>query len=172
MRLCRFEPVLRSAGGHLAVYGPGTVVIDLIANHPNSRITAMTRFAVFARILADALRSGGIDPVHGPVPGEYCPGPQSISSEGRKIAGLGQRQIRHGYHLSAIVMLRDAEAVRMALEPAYRALGLQFNPATVGAAFDANPRFDIAAFEARLREILAGKMELAPARVPEPVNGD
>ena len=172
VHLFGFEPVLRSAGGHLAVYGPGTIAIDLIAAHQNPRITAMTRFVIFARLLADALRNGGLDPVHGPVPGEYCPGSQSISSKGRKIAGLGQRLTRCGYHLGAIVMLQNADDIRMTLQPAYRALGIPFNPATVGAACDANPAFDVMAFETRLRKNLEGSMELASVKGQELVNGD
>lgn len=166
-----FEPVLRPSGGHLAVYGPGTLVIDLVAAHPDPRKTAIRRSANFAGLLANALRNGGLEPALGAIPGEYCPGSQSISARGCKIAGLGQRLTTNGYHLGAIVMLQDSQAARIALRPAYHALGLPFDPASVGAACDVNPAFDAREFEVGLREILVRSLNLAQARSAELFNG-
>lgn len=133
-----FEPVVRPVGGHLAVYDEGSVVVHLWNRHPDPRRDLRERFAVAGAAVAAALADLGVPDVGvGPVPGEFCDGEWSVNVAGRaKLVGTGQRLFRTGFLFSAVVMAAGASAARDALTPAYDALGLPFDPATVGCVQD------------------------------------
>jgi octanoyl-[GcvH]:protein N-octanoyltransferase len=132
-----FAPVVRPAGGRLAAYHREALVLDLAAPHPAPHSGHRARFAAAAAALADGLRELGVDARPGPVPGEYCPGEFSVNARGAtKLVGTAQRLTRHGYLFSAVVLVGDPEPVRSALAAAYPLLGLDWDPATVGAVAD------------------------------------
>lgn len=135
-----YEPIIRPVGGHLALYGPGDLVVHLWAPHPDARSSIKERFASFGQHTATALRGLGTDARVGAVPGEYCTGEFSVNDAGRaKLAGTGQRLTRDGYLFSAVVMVQDAGPARAALEEAYALLGLDFRPESVGCVADSVP---------------------------------
>lgn len=135
-----FAPVIRPAGGRLAAYHRGALVLDLVARHPDARREFRERFALLGAHLAAALRTLGVPAGVGPVAGEYCPGEFSVHAGGTtKIVGTAQRLTRHGYLLSAVVLVTDPEPVRAVLVDAYAALGLEWRPASVGAVADHVP---------------------------------
>ncbi|GAB4100446.1 lipoyl protein ligase domain-containing protein [Sinomonas halotolerans] len=135
-----FEPIIRPVGGHLAVYGPGDLVVHLWAPHPDARSQIRERFMLFGEAVAGSLRELGVDTRIGAVPGEYCTGEYSVNRAGTaKLAGTGQRLTRHGYLFSAVLMVERADAARAALEEAYSLLGLEFAPESVGCVADAVP---------------------------------
>lgn len=157
-----FEPFIRPVGGHLAAYGPGDLVVHLWGPHPSARLGLRERFVLFGQALAGALRALGIDARIGPVPGEYCTGEFSVNDSGRvKLAGTGQRLTRHGYLLSAVIMVEGTAQVRPALQEAYAHLGLQLVPESVGCVADSAP----GATAVQLRHLLAGELQrlLLPA---------
>lgn len=135
-----WEAIVRPVGGHLAAYGTGSLVLHLWAPHPSPREGIRERFAVLSGAVADALRGLGADARVGPVPGEYCDGEFSVNAGGRaKLVGTGQRIVRGGFLWSAVVVVEDADAVCGMLVPAYRALGLDLDPTTVGGVADVLP---------------------------------
>ena len=135
-----FEPVVRPAGGRLAAYHRGSVVLDLVARHPEPRRHYRERFHAFGGCLAEALTGLGVDARLGPVPGEYCPGEFSINATGAtKLAGTAQRLAAHGYLFSAVLLVRDPEPVREVLRDAYPLLGLDWRPPTVGCVAEHSP---------------------------------
>ncbi|AMM30860.1 lipoate--protein ligase [Sinomonas atrocyanea] len=157
-----YASVIRPVGGHLAVYGPGDLVVHLWAPHPVSRLHIRERFELFGHGTARALRALGIDARIGSVPGEYCSGEYSINEAGTsKLAGTGQRITKHGYLFSAVVMVEEAGPARAALQEAYGLLGLEFSPASVGCVADSAP--GVTAEE--LGHLLAAELQhvLAPA---------
>ena len=92
------------------------------------------RFTLFADLLTGALRSLGVDAQLGPVPGEYCPGEFSINDgHGHKLVGTAQRLVRGAWLFGTVIVVEDADPVRSVLDEVYRALGLDWNPASVGA---------------------------------------
>ena len=155
-----FAPVTRPAGGRLAAYHEGALVLDLVARHPQARDAFRERFAVLGAQLAAGLRTLGVPAGVGPVPGEYCPGEFSVNATGTtKIVGTAQRLTRHGYLFSAVVLVTDPEPVRAVLVDAYAALGFDWRPASVGCVADHVPDVTVADVEDAL---LPGLHELLP----------
>ena len=98
------------------------------------------RFEATAELIARALRRLGVDARVGEVPGEYCPGRWSVNARGeRKLAGIGQRLIAAARTWAACSWSRTPPRVRRVLVPVYEALGLDWEPATVGAVADEAP---------------------------------
>lgn len=136
-RAAGFEPVVRLAGGRAAVFHEGTLAIAWAT--PATRPVAGTqeRFQLLAQIITRALIRLGVDARIGEVPGEYCPGAWSINARRRtKLAGIGQRMIAGGAHCGAVIVVSGSDLVREALEPAYAALELEWDPATAGSVAD------------------------------------
>jgi lipoate-protein ligase A len=134
-RAAGFGSVLRLAGGRAAVFHEGTVELAHAVPDPDPRPGIHARFEATAELVARALRGLGVDARVGEVPGEYCPGRWSVNAAGtRKLAGIGQRVISGGAHVGTVVVAEDGQAVRDVLEPVYRALSLDWDPATAAAA--------------------------------------
>ncbi len=67
----------------------------------------------------------------GEPPDSFCPGTHSLQATG-KIAGLAQR-VRRGVAVTAgVVVVSDHERIADVLEPVYDALGVPFDPNSVG----------------------------------------
>lgn len=147
-----FEPVVRPVGGRLAVYDEGSVVLHCTAGHPDPRLHVTRRFEVFAGLVADVLSDLGVPDVRiGRVPGEYCEGDWSVNAGGRaKLAGTGQRLNRRGYLFSAVLTVTGADRLRAVLVDAYRVLGLDLRPESVGAVQSWYPGIAVAEVEDRL----------------------
>jgi octanoyl-[GcvH]:protein N-octanoyltransferase len=129
-----FGSIVRLAGGRAAVFHEGTLELAHAVPDPDPRRGIHARFETTAELIADALRGLGVDARVGEVPGEYCPGRFSVNAGGaRKLAGIGQRVISGGAHVGTVLVVDDPTAVRRVLEPVYRALELDWDPATVGA---------------------------------------
>jgi lipoate-protein ligase A len=135
-----FEAVRRLAGGRAAVFHEGTVAFaHAVADSMPSRGTH-DRFREVAEMMVRALRGLGVDAHAGEIAGEYCPGEYSVNAGGRvKLAGIGQRIIKGGAHIGAVLVVSDADRVRDVLVPVYQALGLEWDPATVGGVDDEVP---------------------------------
>jgi octanoyl-[GcvH]:protein N-octanoyltransferase len=129
-----FGAVLRLAGGRAAVFHEGTLEVAHAAPSGDPRAGIHDRFEAEATLVCRALARLGVDARVGEVPGEYCPGRWSVNAGGtRKLAGIGQRVISGGAHVGTVIVVDDAAAVRDVLEPVYAALGLGWDPTTVGA---------------------------------------
>jgi lipoate-protein ligase A len=175
-----FEAILRLAGGRAAVFHEHTVELAHALPGEDVRSGVHDRFREAADRVAAALRALRVDAHVGEVPGEYCPGGYSVNARGRsKLAGVGQRLIRGGAHLGAVVVVEEADLVRDPLVPVYEALGLDWDPATAGSVAEEVPgaRFDevveaIRAEYAREYELVeaeldADTLELARRLAPE-----
>lgn len=155
-----FSPVLRPAGGRLAIYDSGALVIDLVAPHDRQKADPMTRFALFCDALKAALSDLGFPAEIGELPHEYCPGKYSLHVGGRKVVGVAQRMTRAGYHLGAIVVVGPATAARAAMSEAYPALGLMLDPNTVGSLAELRPETRHDDVERKVLERLGVLVEL------------
>lgn len=132
-----YAAVLRLAGGHAAVFHPGTLAFSWARPAPDAHLSIAPRFEEMVAVTLDALRALGVDARAGEVPGEYCPGEHSVNAGGRtKLMGVGQRVIRGGAHVGGVVVVRDAARVRDVLVPVYEALDLDWRPATAGSIED------------------------------------
>ncbi|WP_327010372.1 hypothetical protein OHA72_25825 [Dactylosporangium sp. NBC_01737] len=144
-------PVVRPQGGSLAVYHRGSVVIDHVYRTPDASRDPVERFRRFAALHASVLTGLGVDARIGAVAGEYCPGEYSVNIGGtRKVVGSAQRVTRDGWLFSSIVQVTGADALRGPLVVAYRQLGYDFDPDTVGTVQDDAPGVTVEAVTAAL----------------------
>ncbi|WP_395728508.1 biotin/lipoate A/B protein ligase family protein [Nakamurella sp.] len=158
-----FTPVRRGPGGRAAAYHRGALCLDHVSADVDARSDIRARFIGFGELLVDALRAVGTDARLGPMPGEYCPGEFSINDgHGRKLVGTAQRLVRGAWLFGTVIMVTGAEPVRSVLVDAYRALGLDWNPGTVGSVEDTVPGVTVADVQRAVLEGYARLGELTP----------
>jgi octanoyl-[GcvH]:protein N-octanoyltransferase len=185
-RALGFGAVERLAGGRAAVFHDGTIAFSWAIPDPSPREGIRGRFEVLAGIMVEAIRSLGVDARIGEVPGEYCPGEHSVNARGRtKLMGVGQRVIGRAAHVGGVVVVSGADSIREVLLPVYAALGLDWDPSTVGSLEDEVPELTweraesavVGAFSRRFElverelaeELLARARDLVPRHTVEPV---
>jgi lipoate-protein ligase A len=128
-----FEPFLRLAGGHAAVYAPSLLAFAWTRAAPDAGSGIEARFADIARRIVAALVALGVDARVGEVPGEFCPGHYSVNARGRvKLMGVGQRVVRGAAHVDGVLQVCDAPQVRDVLARVYAALDLELAPTSFG----------------------------------------
>ena len=132
-RAAGFAAVERLAGGRAAVFHEGTIAIARAYADPQPPKRTYARFEEMAEIITAVLSGLGVDARVGEVPGEYCPGAYSVNARGAaKLAGIGQRMIRGGAHMGGVVVASGGDEIARVLVPVYRALELDWEPATSG----------------------------------------
>jgi lipoate-protein ligase A len=165
-----FGAVERLAGGRAAVFHEGTVAFSWAIPDPSPREGIRSRFDLLAGIVAEALRSLGVDARVGEVPGEYCPGEHSVNARGeRKLMGVGQRVVARAAHVGGVVVVSGADRVRDVLLPVYAALGLSWNPATVGSVDEEVPGSAWDEVAGAILERFADRFDLDEGRLPDAV---
>jgi octanoyl-[GcvH]:protein N-octanoyltransferase len=168
-RAAGFAAVERLAGGRAAVFHQGTIAIARAYHDPQPPKRTYARFEETADLIADALRGLGVDARVGEVPGEYCPGAYSVNARGAtKLAGIGQRMIRGGAHLGGVVVASGGGEISRVLLPVYRALELDWDPATSGSVSDELGRdVDAGEIEEAVIAELAKRYELVDAELDQ-----
>ena len=158
-RALGFEPLVRKAGGRAAAYHRGCLVIDHVQPEADAIAASRHRFAYFGELLAAALRDAGVTAGMGEIPGEYCRGEYSVHGvpgyDGGarvKLVGTAQRVVSGAWLFSSVIVVEDSGPLREVLVQAYDALGLEWDPATAGAADDLVPGIRMEAVE---RAVLA-----------------
>ncbi len=135
-----FVPAIRRAGGRAAAYHPGTLIVDHIQRQDDAIAGAKARFGFFGDLFASALQSLGVDAGVGEIPGEYCPGEFSVfgrnATTSIKLVGTAQRVVSGAWLFSSVIVVQDSAPIRKVLLDCYAALGLDWDPATAGAAED------------------------------------
>jgi len=165
-RAAGFEPFLRLAGGHAAVYAREAVAFAWAIPAPDPRLGIAERFAEAAEVVAMALRALGVDARVGPVPGEYCPGSHSVNARGvAKLMGVGQRVIRGAAHVGGVVVAGGSARLRAVLGPVYAALSLPFVPEALGSVEDERAETGTDEVAEALLAELARRYELAAAAI-------
>jgi lipoate-protein ligase A len=161
-----YEPFIRPVGGRLAMYHEGCLVLDIYGCSSDPRPGTTRRFEIISDALARGLRRLGVDARVGEVPGEYCPGRWSVNANGsRKIVGTGQRLTRDAFLFTAVVVVGYAAPLALAMEMAYRELGYDFEPTTVGSIAEDAPGVTVAEAQEVLGDALAQVLPLDGADV-------
>ncbi len=156
-----FGVIERLAGGRAAVFHRETLAFSWAMPDPSPREGIRPRFEEIAAIMAEAFRSLGVDARVGEVPGEYCPGEHSVNARGRtKLMGVGQRVVAGAAHVGGVVVVTGAERIREVLIPVYRALELDWDPATAGSLEDEVPGTTWERAEAAVLDAFAFRYEL------------
>lgn len=139
-RAAGFEPVVRLAGGHAAVFLASSLAFAWASPDPEASLHIRPRFERLSGWIVAALRRLGLDAQVGELAGEYCPGEFSVHVAGRtKVMGVGQRVIRGGAHVGGVVTIAETERLRAVLVPIYEALELELRPETAGGLADFDP---------------------------------
>jgi octanoyl-[GcvH]:protein N-octanoyltransferase len=163
-----FTPAIRSAGGRAAAYHEQCLVIDEIVPARDAMADVDARFAAEAESQAQALRDLGVDARVGEVPGEYCPGRFTVNAGGQtKLIGAAQRIISGAWLFSSVVVVGDTRLVRDVLVDVYAALGLEWDPGSVGSVADELPGATVEVIRAALLEHLTARYRLVPSSVRE-----
>jgi lipoate-protein ligase A len=165
-----FEPLVRKAGGRAAAYHEGTLVVDHIEPHADAIAGSKSRFGFFGELLAQALRGVGVQAAVGEIPGEYCPGEFSVhgidSAEPThrvKLVGTAQRVVSGGWLFSSVIVVENSAPIRRVLTDSYAALGLDWDPATAGAANDLVPGLTVEDVQDAVIAAYAGHVSLKDA---------
>ena len=166
-----FATVVRAPGGRVVAYTEQSLVIDHIgvdADGDRVPIGLTARFESFGSLYAEALQRLGIDARIGEVPGEYCPGAQSINARGvAKIIGTAQRVVRAAWLFSAVVIISDRERLQQILTTVHRHLELPFDQASVGAVDQEIPGTGVSAVERSVLAGFAARYDLARSSLAE-----
>lgn len=160
-RAAGYDVVERIAGGRAAAYNGESLNLSRAHRDPSPAGATRARFGEMAELVREALAGLGVDARVGEVPGEYCPGAFSVNAGGRiKLAGIGQRLIKGGAHVGCVVVAGGSGKLREVLVPVYEALGLDWDPDTVGSVEDAVPGATLDDVERVLLAALARRFEL------------
>lgn len=157
-----FEPIVRKVGGHAAAYHSDCLVIDHFQPAKDAVTGNKERFSIFGRMYADALTSVGVQAEVGEIPGEYCPGEYSVHGifpDGvkTKLVGTAQRVVSGAWWFSAGLVVDGSSDLRAVTTDVYQALGLPFEPSTVGALADINPLVTVEDLEDAVLEAYANE---------------
>jgi lipoate-protein ligase A len=159
-----FEPVLRSVGGHAAVFDDRCVVAEHFTRERDATAGLQARFERQAALVRDALTALGVDARIGELPGEYCPGAHSVNARGRvKLAGIAQRVVRGGALASAVLVAGGGPELRAVIADVYGELAIPVDAGVAGAVDEERPGVDARAVVAALRARYAEDAQLAPA---------
>ncbi|MDS0261624.1 lipoate--protein ligase family protein [Haloarcula sp. S1CR25-12] len=121
----------REVGGRAVAYTGNTVAFALAEPPDQGRRGIATRYDRVAAAVRRALETVGVDASEGEPPDSFCPGAHSLQATG-KLVGIAQR-VRQDVALTAgVVVVRDHAAIAAVLDPVYDALGVPFDPDSVG----------------------------------------
>jgi lipoate-protein ligase A len=127
-----FPTVERSVGGRAVAY-TGSTVAFAHAVPVEGRGGIDARYDAATETVLDALRAVGIDARRGEPPDSFCPGAHSIRCGGAgKLVGIAQRVRQRAALVSGIVVVADEREIAAVLTPVYDALGVAFDPESVG----------------------------------------
>lgn len=126
-----FPPTVRRVGGR-AVAFDGTTTVSVAHAGPTGEESIAARYDRALDWLETALTELGVT-VHRQEPeGAFCPGSCSLSTGAGKVAGLAQRVTAEAALVAGVVIVAGAEELAPVLEAVYDALGVEFDPRTVG----------------------------------------
>ena len=145
-----FPVVERDVGGRAVAYTGSTLSFGVAVPTGEGRGSIESRYDVATETLREALRDLGADVVRGEPPAAFCPGDHSLraaggeatggaNAAGGKVAGLAQRVRADAALVAGVVVVSaaDPDPIARVTEPVYEALGVPFDPASVGSVADA-----------------------------------
>jgi octanoyl-[GcvH]:protein N-octanoyltransferase len=125
-----YPPVERRVGGRAVAYTGSTLAV--VHAIPGAERTAIeSRYAAATERLARALATLGVDATDGEPDDSFCPGAHSLQAGG-KLAGVAQHVRSDVALVAGIVVVRDRGPIADVLGPVYGALGVPFDPESVG----------------------------------------
>ncbi|MFB6123321.1 MAG: biotin/lipoate A/B protein ligase family protein [Haloferacaceae archaeon] len=126
-----FAPVERSVGGHAVAYSGRTLAFAHAVPVADLRTGLDARYESAVEALTGALAALGVDAERGEPSDSFCPGDHSVQAGG-KLAGIAQRVRADAALVAGCLLVRDRDELAAVLDPVYDALGLAFDPDSVG----------------------------------------
>lgn len=152
-----FRPVERVVGGRAVAFdGATTVAFARAEPVEEERAGIAERYDRILKDVAGALADAGAAVERGEPGNSFCPGSHSLSGPGGKLAGVAQR-VRADAAVAAGVLLVTADnELRGVLEGVYGALGVEFDPDSVGSIAAAGGPADPVRVRRRVEAALVG----------------
>jgi lipoate-protein ligase A len=178
-----FPPVERDVGGRAVAYTGSTVAFARVTPISDARSGLQERYDAATADLLGALATLGVDAREGEPPDSFCPGTHSVQADpverddtaGRgpaKLAGLAQRVRKSVAVVAGVLVVRDHDSIAAVLDPVYDALGVPFDPATVGSVARAGGESDPDAVVAAVEAGLVGDESTAVERIGDASTGN
>jgi len=133
-----FRPIERDVGGRAVAYAGETLAFAHavpVAKDGSGDGSISTRYDRAVDTVIEALRGLGADVVGGEPPATFCPGDHSVRvAEGGKVSGVAQRVRANAALVAGCILVSPADAREVAAvsDAVYDALGVAFDPRTVG----------------------------------------
>ncbi|WP_435145884.1 lipoyl protein ligase domain-containing protein [Halobaculum sp. P14] len=128
-----FPVVERSVGGRAVAYTETTLAFAYALPLADMREGLDERYETAVNAVVDGLSAAGADVEQGEPPRSYCPGDYSVRAVGGgKVAGVAQRVRQRAALVSGCVTVDGRDRIRDVLSPVYGALGVPFDPDSVG----------------------------------------
>ncbi|WP_254762987.1 lipoyl protein ligase domain-containing protein [Natrinema marinum] len=163
-----YPPIERDVGGRAVAYdGETTLAFARAEPIADFRTGTAERYERATADLERALRTLGLEPVRGEPDDSFCPGTHSLSvtdaadaerrdGRRRKLVGIAQRVRQDAALVAGVVLVANRDALAGVLEPVYDALGVPFEPRTVGTVADAGGPADPDIVRTALEDTLVG----------------
>jgi len=123
--------VERDVGGRAVAYTGTTQAFARIEPLEDPRRGLGDRYDRVEAEVLEALEAVGVDASRGEPPASFCPGEHSLQADG-KLVGIAQRVTEGAAVVSGILIVDQRDAVADVLGPVYDALGVPFDPDSVG----------------------------------------
>lgn len=126
-----FPPAERETGGRPVAFTGDVLAVVRAEPVDASEPRIESRYETALGSIRSALAATGVEATRGEPPNSFCPGSHSLQADG-KVVGLAQRVQRDVAVVAGALVVRDPGAVAAVIEPVSDALGIEFDPATVG----------------------------------------
>lgn len=126
-----YPAVERNVGGRAVVYTGTTVAFARYEPVADVRTGIDERYEALTEDVERALAEAGVETTRGEPPNAFCPGDHSLQ-DGGKLVGLAQRVTANAALTSGVLVLDDHEEVARVTAAVYDALGVPFDPDSVG----------------------------------------
>lgn len=158
-----FAPVERDVGGRAVAYTGSTIAFARFEPIEDPRRGLEDRYERMTADVETALAEVGVETSRGEPAATFCPGQHSLQNDG-KIVGIAQRVTAEAAVVSGVLVVDQHDRIGRVLAPVYDALGLQFDPSTVGSVERAGGNVE------RVRDVLestlVGSASVRAERIP------
>ncbi|MFB6087162.1 MAG: lipoate--protein ligase family protein [Haloarculaceae archaeon] len=165
-----FPPVERSVGGRAVAYTGRTVAFGRATPIADPRSGLGDRYDAAIADLRSALAALGVDAEAGEPPNSFCPGAHSLQATGPdgrpgKLVGIAQRVRRRVALVAGVLVVDDHGTIADVLDPVYDALGVAFDPSSVGSVALAGGECDRETVAREVESALVGDAAVSVERV-------
>lgn len=126
-----FPTVEREVGGRAVAYADSTIAFVRTEPIEDVREGLHSRYERVTGAVQKALWRSGVPAQRGEPDDSFCPGSHSLQYDG-KIVGIAQRVRQDAAMISGVCIVTDTREVAAVMDEVYPALGIPFDPNTVG----------------------------------------